>query len=93
MTGYDERGRILRRSMVRYLNLSLVLVLRSISSAVKQRFPTFEHIVEAGQNIFIYISFGIQFLCWYEIILHIMVSCRAVVTVKSFLKYQIDVLF
>ncbi|CAL4222118.1 unnamed protein product, partial [Meganyctiphanes norvegica] len=47
VNGYDEKSRILRRTMVRYLNLSLVLILRSISSAVKKRFPTLEHLVEA----------------------------------------------
>ncbi|XP_047484450.1 bestrophin-3-like isoform X4 [Penaeus chinensis] len=39
---------MMRRALVRYLNLSLVLILRSISSAVKKRFPTLEHLVEAG---------------------------------------------
>uniref|UniRef100_A0A6A7FZC2 Bestrophin homolog n=3 Tax=Hirondellea gigas TaxID=1518452 RepID=A0A6A7FZC2_9CRUS len=48
VSGHDEKGRMFRRSMVRYLNLSFVLVLRSISTAVKRRFPTFDHIVEAG---------------------------------------------
>ena len=41
---------MLRRSLIRYMNLALILVLRSISSAVKQRFPTLEHVVEAGEN-------------------------------------------
>ena len=37
------------RSLLRWMNLALILVLRSISSAVKQRFPTVDHVVEAGE--------------------------------------------
>ncbi|XP_071983272.1 bestrophin-4 [Engystomops pustulosus] len=46
--GGDERGRLLRRTMIRYANLSSVLILRSVSVRVLKRFPTMEHIVEAG---------------------------------------------
>ena len=46
--GFDEESRMLRRSLMRWMNVALILVLRSISSAVKQRFPTLDHVVEAG---------------------------------------------
>ena len=46
---------MLRRSLLRWMNLALILVLRSISSAVKQRFPTLEHVVEAGDKLTSYL--------------------------------------
>ncbi|XP_076235316.1 bestrophin-4 [Calliopsis andreniformis] len=48
VTGNDEYSRMLRRGLMRYLNLCLILVLRSISSAVKRRFPTLDHVVDSG---------------------------------------------
>uniref|UniRef100_A0A672RIW4 Bestrophin homolog n=1 Tax=Sinocyclocheilus grahami TaxID=75366 RepID=A0A672RIW4_SINGR len=50
--GTDERGRLLRRTLMRYANLSSVLILRSISTRVRKRFPALEDIVEAGKNLF-----------------------------------------
>ncbi|MBN3302311.1 BEST4 protein, partial [Amia calva] len=46
--GMDEKGRIVRRTLMRYANLSSVLILRSVSTRVRKRFPTMEHVVEAG---------------------------------------------
>ncbi|XP_054068095.1 bestrophin-4 [Rissa tridactyla] len=46
--GKDEKGRILRRTLIRYANLSSVLILRSVSTRVLKRFPTMDHVVEAG---------------------------------------------
>ncbi|CAF90002.1 unnamed protein product [Tetraodon nigroviridis] len=46
--GTDEHGRLLRRTLVRYVNLTSLLIFRSVSTAVCKRFPTMEHLVEAG---------------------------------------------
>uniref|UniRef100_A0A8C5PZG0 Bestrophin homolog n=1 Tax=Leptobrachium leishanense TaxID=445787 RepID=A0A8C5PZG0_9ANUR len=46
--GVDERGKLLRRTLMRYANLSGLLILRSVSTAVYKRFPTLQHIVNAG---------------------------------------------
>lgn len=48
LTGNDERGRLMRRTIMRYLCLSYVITMSSISPGVKKRFPTFEHMTEAG---------------------------------------------
>jgi len=45
--GQDERCRLMRRTIMRYVNLSYVLILAMISTRVKKRFPTLDHIVDA----------------------------------------------
>ncbi|KAL0883951.1 hypothetical protein ABMA27_016010 [Loxostege sticticalis] len=46
--GQDERGRLMRRTIVRYVCLCLTMVLTMISPRVKKRFPTLNNLVEAG---------------------------------------------
>uniref|UniRef100_A0A673A747 Bestrophin homolog n=1 Tax=Sphaeramia orbicularis TaxID=375764 RepID=A0A673A747_9TELE len=46
--GKDEYGRLLRRTLIRYINLTSLLIFRSVSTAVCKRFPTMDHVVEAG---------------------------------------------
>lgn len=46
--GYDEVGRAMRRMILRYVNLSLVMVFRVLSPRVKKRFPRMEDLITAG---------------------------------------------
>ncbi|KAG7198266.1 hypothetical protein KM043_005669 [Ampulex compressa] len=46
--GNDDRGRVMRRTIVRYVCLCLTLVLINVSPRVKKRFPTLDHLVECG---------------------------------------------
>lgn len=46
--GHDRQGRLMRRTIVRYVNLSFVLTLTMITPRAKKRFPSLDHLVEAG---------------------------------------------
>lgn len=46
--GQDERGRLMRRTIMRYVCLCLTMVLCNVSPRVKKRFPSHDHLVEAG---------------------------------------------
>lgn len=46
--GTDERGRVIRRTILRYVNLAFVYSMSQISTQVQKRFPTLDHLVEAG---------------------------------------------
>ena len=51
--GTDDQSRLLRRTMVRYVNLAATLTYCAISTSVKKRFPTQQHLVRAGKSGFI----------------------------------------
>lgn len=46
--GADERGRLMRRNIVRYAVLAYVITLQRVSLRVKRRFPTWQHVVDSG---------------------------------------------
>ncbi|XP_037821537.1 bestrophin homolog 17 isoform X3 [Lucilia sericata] len=46
--GQDERGRVMRRTIMRYVCLCLTMVMTNISPRVKKRFPNLSNFVEAG---------------------------------------------
>jgi len=46
--GNDVRGRVIRRTIMRYLTVSYILTMRSICPPVKKRFPKLQHIRDKG---------------------------------------------
>ncbi|GLV35797.1 Bestrophin 1 [Carabus blaptoides fortunei] len=46
--GQDERGRVMRRTVMRYVCLCVTMMFTMISPRVKKRFPTLDHFVDAG---------------------------------------------
>ncbi|XP_055866470.1 bestrophin-4-like isoform X2 [Biomphalaria glabrata] len=46
--GFDEKSRMMRRSVARYVLFGLILICRAVSVSVMKRFPTIDHIVQAG---------------------------------------------
>ncbi|KAK5643022.1 hypothetical protein RI129_009189 [Pyrocoelia pectoralis] len=46
--GGDERQRLMRRNIVRYVILAFVITMQRVSLRVKKRFPTYQHIVDSG---------------------------------------------
>ena len=46
--GRDVEGRMLRRTIVRYLTVAYILTMKAICPPVKTRFPTFQYMMEEG---------------------------------------------
>ncbi|XP_076274548.1 bestrophin-4-like isoform X2 [Rhynchophorus ferrugineus] len=46
--GNEDMPRMIRRTIMRYVVLSFTMTLTMISPRIKKRFPTYEHLVEAG---------------------------------------------
>ncbi|KAH8380219.1 hypothetical protein KR009_009504 [Drosophila setifemur] len=46
--GQDEHGRLMRRTIMRYMCLALTMVLSMISPVIKRRFPTYDQLIEVG---------------------------------------------
>ena len=60
----------MRRTIMRYVNLSFVLTFAMVSPCVKKRFPTPKHLVDAGELINLNTS-----LCSWENSLNYLVPC------------------
>ena len=48
LTGKEERQRLMRRNIIRYVLLSYCMATRAVSFRVKKRFPDLLHLVDAG---------------------------------------------
>ena len=48
LTGKEERQRLMRRNIIRYILLSYCMATRAVSFRVKKRFPDLQHLVDAG---------------------------------------------
>lgn len=46
--GNDERARLMRRTIVRYVCACLTMMLTNVAPRVKKRFPTLQHFVDSG---------------------------------------------
>jgi hypothetical protein len=73
----------MRRNIVRYAMLSYVITLQKVSFRVKKRFPTWQHMVDAGEytSAFHIGAFDANLLA-VVFIVHILSKVREVILVK-----------
>uniref|UniRef100_T1JF92 Bestrophin homolog n=1 Tax=Strigamia maritima TaxID=126957 RepID=T1JF92_STRMM len=50
--GMDTETRIMRRTIMRYINVSFIMAMMVICTPVQKRFPSFDHLVVAGRMLF-----------------------------------------
>ena len=50
MQGNDDRGRMLRRTIMRYLTVSYILTMKDICPPVRKRFPTLQRVRDVGRQ-------------------------------------------
>ena len=48
--GQDERSRLVRRTILRYACLGIVMTMRTFCIPVKKRFPTLKHLTDSGAS-------------------------------------------
>ena len=48
VNGFDDKSRLLRRTIMRYMQLGSLIVFQMTSPSVKKRFPTQQHLIAAG---------------------------------------------
>ncbi|CAK9300471.1 unnamed protein product [Gordionus sp. m RMFG-2023] len=46
--GTEERARLIRRTLMRYINLTFINVFRNLAISTRKRFPTLDHLVVSG---------------------------------------------
>lgn len=64
----EGRARVIRRTCVRYMNASLILSSARLHVSAKKRFPTTQHLVQAGK----YLRLSVIYTTSFEIVLFIL---------------------
>jgi Bestrophin, RFP-TM, chloride channel len=67
--GADQRARLYRRTIMRYANLAIVLVLTAISPRAQKRFPTIDYLVKAGECYNWYLVTALVYIIDYAAVL------------------------
>ncbi|KAL2731801.1 Bestrophin-1 [Vespula squamosa] len=83
--GNDERGRLMRRNIVRYAVLAYVITLQRISLRVKRRFPTLQHIVDVAHGLN-RVASGLRLL--FMLVNNLISSVKKIIFVEALLRVE-----